>query len=1638
MLCVLFSVPALAQTTTLTTTSTVQATVPHLGLNIGGLTNYGPQQLYKSLNYAGGGYIPGTYWGTTEECSSGTNTTTLWFNNIFNANGYPANWWVGATYVAMDRATGAVFGSGTITASTANTGTTGTTFTLGTPLSRACVPSSESPYTIGDVLIVRLNKTNALYTPNQVISGIDPACSYNTSDVDAASANTQQSLSCPAGKTASFGMDAVLANGTNTSNTIAGTYVPWINLNGSYTATFKAKCTGTGTASLGVSLARGGGTTYVPYSTVTLTCTNTAGSGWATYYANGSGISTTPSTFTASETGSQTSALYYNLTPASGTVLMQDVDVIEGSTLSGNTTIFRDAVVYELQKLKPGVLRFMDSTDWCSSVNDSIQPMGNQRWCGNSEYVNWLQGPSIPYGDRLSLCYFFGSDCWISVGILNNATDWATLINWLYTSGWISNFASAGHKIYLEDGNEAWNSGASGTLFQGNGPAYGGTLGPNMAAARGAAHFNGSVIKLVGDSWIAPAQGFSNYGWLYLSMTAAGCTNGTQVYCPDVVDNATYGLGYLANFDTTGSNVSTTGAPFLDEIAGIVNMESVTTAPSNWQYSPGSIYLNSAYAKSQYNLPTAVYEGNYNNTIDGTTATQLQLNQIDAGVGNALISVQQALIGCRDANVCINNFFVMNQPWYQYNDLNPPNTVNAFWGATRSLATGPGQTPGASNVDRPVLLAMEAANNAIGSNLNLMSSSQSGTPTYSYAGGQVQGGNDNILANAAVPQVNCIPYANAGQTQWTTICFNNDLQNSHQVSIAGPGAPTGSVTQTIFGGSTNSVTDNNENSYVGPSSIAPVVSYPTSTTTSGTTFTLPAASMVTLQYTTSGTGSATTPTFSPAGGTYSSTQTVTIANPNSGTTIACYTLDGSTPVTNGAGTACTHGTAVTTTLTISTTTTVKAVAGTSTLTDSSVNSATYTISAATAATPTFSIAAGTYVGSRSVTLATSTSGCTLVWNTTNAQSGGNLTGTSTTNPIYVATAETIYAQAQSCSGASNSAIASAAYAFTPSTWYVRADGGTRYSSNVTGGQCNGLYDAAYPGTGTNQNCAFNDFRYMWDDDSGSVGVGAWVLAGGDTVLIRGCHALSTQQNPSNPNCRIGWDINSGGGSTNKWCTAVGNQACYNPAIPAGTPAHHTRILGQCALAGNCNTGNVTNRGNLVQIFGGMGVNYTFNLQSTQYVDVQGIELTSHNGVCTHQGTPSYPRSCATNAPVDDYATSGFLLNNTSASILFQDVYIHGFNSSGVFGPIGGAITMTRVFDGFNASAGWQFDDGGDTPNASGSSIANSYVTMTGNGCYEQYPIVNTAFSAQSCYDDVSGGFGDAWSGQDSTLTSFTCDHCTVTNNTKDGFIGPHVAIGTLTVTSSYWAGNMGQQLKWDQTPSGIGLFQNNLVVGNCSRMTAALPGAAQNFNVSTGLGGSYLSDFCRAGGSTFGVLTQPSAVMNYNGNTVVGAWDTIFAYDCGPEPGGQGDCGSASLLWKDNNFLGYTHSGRSAPGLFYKTDSSVVFTSSYNNEYGISAGDTCGTNHITCTSPLLVSQPSQPFPSTEAGLDVFNPKTAGNSFYPTSGSPLIGAGTAISGMTSDYYLVARPASPTLGGVEYVATSPTSGVVISGTVIVGIP
>ena len=157
---------------------------------------------------------------------------------------------------------------------------------------------------------------------------------------------------------------------------------------------------------------------------------------------------------------------------------------------------------------------------------------------------------------------------------------------------------------------------------------------------------------------------------------------------------------------------------------------------------------------------------------------------------------------------------------------------------------------------------------------------------------------------------------------------------------------------------------------------------------------------------------AATPVISPGGGTYTTSQTVTITDATGGATIF-YTIDGSTPTSNS--------TPYTVPLTVSQPETVRAIATGTGYTQSAVAAASFTI---TPATPVIAPSGGTYTTIQTVTLTDSTAGSAIYYTT----NGTTPTTSSTpyTVPITVPQSETIEAIA-TAPGLSQSAVATAVF-----------------------------------------------------------------------------------------------------------------------------------------------------------------------------------------------------------------------------------------------------------------------------------------------------------------------------------------------------------------------------------------------------------------------------------------------------------------------------------------------------------------------------------------------------------------------------------------------------------------------------------
>jgi hypothetical protein len=223
------------------------------------------------------------------------------------------------------------------------------------------------------------------------------------------------------------------------------------------------------------------------------------------------------------------------------------------------------------------------------------------------------------------------------------------------------------------------------------------------------------------------------------------------------------------------------------------------------------------------------------------------------------------------------------------------------------VATSSTSTPGGSY---PVTIVGRSGSlsHSISTTINVLGST---TTVASNASAAVSSSNQAVLLSATVTS------AASGTVNGGAVVFavfdsqNNQIGAQVSGSVSSGSA---SATYTLPGGTA-------------------AANYLISASYSGTT-TLAGSSDSTHTLTVSG-ASAATPAFSPAAGTYSSTQSVTISTATSGASIR-YTTDGSTPSE-------TVGTLYSAAISVSATTTIKAIAYASGYTDSSIASVTYTI-----------------------------------------------------------------------------------------------------------------------------------------------------------------------------------------------------------------------------------------------------------------------------------------------------------------------------------------------------------------------------------------------------------------------------------------------------------------------------------------------------------------------------------------------------------------------------------------------------------------------------------------------------------------------------------------------------------------------
>jgi hypothetical protein len=644
------------------------------------------------------------------------------------------------------------------------------------------------------------------------------------------------------------------------------------------------------------------------------------------------------------------------------------------------------------------------------------------------------------------------------------------------------------------------------------------------------------------------------------------------------------------------------------------------------------------------------------------------------------------------------------------------------------------------------------------------------------------------------------------------------------------------------------------------------------------------------------------------------------------------------------------------------------------------------------------------------------------------------------------------------------------------SWFVRNDGGTRYSADVTTGQCNGQVDASYAstgGTGVNQPCAYGDARYLWAEGVYTTGAApgwGWVIAGGDIVTIRGGSWRVGYSGPNSGDYNLAIAGNPGGSGM--------------PPPPNGTAGAHTIIRGENFAS--C-TGNVK-----TQLHGGYGTGSVIGTNGTNYVDYACLDITDYS-TCGRSGSVN---NCATSYPLDDYANNGITFSRTTTNTTFTDVKVHGIAANGLYAPTGDGVVLRRVEVSGNATGGWNADDG----TAGTGSLLMDHFTVAWSGCQEQYPIVDT-LPYINCTDDTSGGYGDGWGS--TTLASspgwgITCDHCDFHYNTQDGFDALHVsgAGSSVTVTNGLFYGNMGNQVK---VGGSAPTLRNNLIYGNANAMRFPIPGtpagisitswsitsnvasfvtatqslvanqyvALSGFGTSTFFNGvtylkvsatgltsttfqvplihangsgteagqftnwnGNLSDFGRAGDDAIAVTVDDGFTSKFQFNTVVGAnaasWLIVCASSC-THPvvnfdnnvllGFRNDLAhgysldpTTGLTKSSGNIIERIYFDKGVPqgfGVFTNSGSTFTHNTSYQEK------DACPNPNETvyqCADPQL----------TDSTWHLYGTGTMG----PAAGSRIIGAGIAISGVTTDNAGVARTNPPDEGALQYMAGTPT--------------
>jgi len=1006
--------------TNIQVTNVVQQTSPaRLGVNLGDQDYWDSGQLMKNLVWRNPGFEAQKF-RSILKCASVTANTCTDDNNY---SGQPTGFWQGGTYLILSGAHAGV--TGTVVQSTKNPSSCG-------GCGQIVQFDQNINAAVGDYFVVS----------NSMAGAGDTGWWDSTSGGGTITSETNDISPNSPGKQALV-LNASTSGQSSEVSSYFDTYsgISFIQMNGNFEVTFRAKGVG-GNNQLNISSQRFGGSVFL---NKTLTLTNA----WQDYTL----------TFSATESGTSVGDVVLSFTASGGSVELDDVSMDQTNSDANNPTAYRDDVVNTLKELNPGVIRMMAAGAALGSdlINQIQPPYARYRMGFNSGQT---VSTDVAYGihEFLQLCQTVNADPWITIPTATTQTEMTAFMQYLTGDGsdqysalriargqsapWTSVF----NKIHIELGNETWNGSFKGESMAY--PAYPQLANQTFGLVKSSPGYVASKFDLVIDGW-ASDPGY-NTGILATSTKH------------DSIDIAPYLL--YSMMDESAAN----------------QFGALLAEPELWDTAAGGgeVYANMGIAAA---APTPtnvnVYETNLGPMVG--TVTQAEINALTPSVAAGLAHTEHMLLMMK-LGVKYQNTFAL--PQYKYSDTSATNQpLVPMWGIvidmgttnrrrpqflTQALAnsvisgnmvqtvhTGANPTWNQKSLSDSVTLPTAHDLQSFGfvngatSSVVVFNLSQTLTLPVTFSGANAPSGSvtmsqitsanitdNNETSNVVQTVTQTLSGFNPATSfslppfSMTVFTSNGTATQPPAFSVAGgtyTSAQTVSLTDgtsgaTIYYTTDGSTPSTSSTQYAGPITVSASETINAIATSSGLT----PSSVVSAAYVISAPTAAATPVFSVAGGSYTTTQTVSISDATAAAAIY-YTTNGSVPTTSS--------TLYAGPITVSATETLNAIATATNYTTSSVATAAYTITAATAATPVFSVAAGNYTTTQTVSIADATAGATIYYTT-----NGTVPTTSSAvygGPITVSATATLSAIA-TATNYTTSAAATATYTITPVTQAV--------------------------------------------------------------------------------------------------------------------------------------------------------------------------------------------------------------------------------------------------------------------------------------------------------------------------------------------------------------------------------------------------------------------------------------------------------------------------------------------------------------------------------------------------------------------------------------------------------------------------